>query len=196
VNRGRHAAADGSFERSAGGAMLRGALLLAVAVLLGVVLLNTFDTGKDPFAEGLVAADRQTTTTPPPEEAEPTTTTSAPPPPTSAPLRAPAQVRVLPLNGTTVNGLGARLADQLKQAGFNVLAADDASRKPVATSAVYSTPGFEAEARDIASRLGLQPNAVQAGTPPASQQALRGANVIVVAGTDLSTRLGTTTARP
>ena len=41
----RHAADDGSFGRSAGGAMLRGALLLAIAVILGVVLLNTFDDG-------------------------------------------------------------------------------------------------------------------------------------------------------
>ena len=67
---GRHAADDGSFGRSAGGAMLRGALLLAIAVVLGVVLLNRFDNGTDPFAQSLTASGKATTTT---------TTTAAPP---------------------------------------------------------------------------------------------------------------------
>ena len=42
---GRHAAADGSFERSAGTAAARGAFLLVVAVVLGIVLLQAADKG-------------------------------------------------------------------------------------------------------------------------------------------------------
>jgi hypothetical protein len=184
---GRHAADDGSFGRSAGNAMVRGALLLAIAVILGVVLLNTFDKGTDPFAQDLVAAGKPTTTTSEAKtpEATTTTTTSA-----ATTLRAAADVKVLPLNGTGVNRFGAKVGDKLKTFGFNVLAADDATNKPVATSAVYFAAGYEAEARDIASKLGLAPDAVKSGTPPAKTQALNlGGNVTVVAGADLTSRI-------
>src|SRR5688572_18585602 len=40
VRPGRYAAADGSFGRSAGSALGRGVLLLAVALVIGIVLLN------------------------------------------------------------------------------------------------------------------------------------------------------------
>ena len=82
---GRHAADDGSFGRSAGGAMLRGALLLAIAVILGVVLLNTFDDGKDPFAQSLVASGANATTTTAAAAPEVTTTTAASTPALRAP---------------------------------------------------------------------------------------------------------------
>ena len=60
--------------------MLRGALLLAIAVILGVALLNTFDDGKDPFAQSLLAAGGKvtTTTTAAPPEVTTTTTVAAP----------------------------------------------------------------------------------------------------------------------
>ena len=47
----RHAATDGSFGRSAGGAAARGAGLLAVAVILGVVLLR--NGGGDPYSRAV-----------------------------------------------------------------------------------------------------------------------------------------------
>src|SRR5436190_497257 len=40
---GRYAATDGSFARSAGGAGVRGLALLALALIIGVVLLNATD---------------------------------------------------------------------------------------------------------------------------------------------------------
>jgi hypothetical protein len=188
VSPGRHAADDGSFGRSAGGAMLRGALLLAVAVILGVALLNRFDTGTDPFAQRLSASGRATTTT--------TTTAATAPPQTTttaaaaaARLRAPADVKVLPANGTGVNRFGARVGDELKKSGFNVLSPVDSTTKGVATSVVYSTAGYEADAADVAAKLGLPPTAVQAAAPPVKSTELRGANVIVLAGADLNSRL-------
>jgi hypothetical protein len=166
--------------------MLRGALLLAIAVVLGVALLNTFDDGTDPFAQSLLAAGATTsttTTTVAPEA--PTTTTTAPAPP----LRAPADVKVLPANGTDVNKFGARVGDELKKSGFNVLSPVDSTTKGVEASVVYSTAGYEADAVDVAAKLGLPPTVVQAIAPPVKSVELRGANVIVVAGTDLTTRL-------
>lgn len=182
---GRHAADDGSFGRSAGGAMLRGALLLAIAVILGVALLNTFDDGKDPFAQSLLAAGGKVTTTTTAAPPEVTTTTAA-----AAPaLRAPADVKVLPANGTGVNKFGAKVGDELKKSGFNVLSPVDSTTKGVTTTVVYSTAGYEADAVDVAAKLGLPPTAVQAIAPPVKAVELRGANVIVVAGTDLTSRL-------
>jgi LytR cell envelope-related transcriptional attenuator len=186
VNPGRHAADDGSFGRSAGGAMLRGALLLAIAVILGVALLNRFDNGTDPFAQNLAASGRATTTTTTAAAPPETTTTAA----AAAPrLRAPADVKVLPANGTGVNRFGARVGDELKKSGFNVLSPVDSTTKGVTTSVVYSTAGYEADAADVATKLGLPPTAVQAAAPPVKSVELRGANVIVVAGSDLTSRL-------
>jgi hypothetical protein len=165
--------------------MARGALLLAIAVVLGVVLLNTFDDGKDPFAEGLVATDTTTSTTTT-IAAPATTTTSTAAKPT---LHASGDVKVLPANGTNTNRFGARVGDKLKASGFNVLSAVDSTPKGVAASVVYSTPGYEADAADIASKLGLAAAAVKTGAPTVSSSDLRGANVIVVAGTDLISKI-------
>ena len=44
MRRGQHAADDGSFGRSAGGAMARGVALIIAAVLLGIVLLKATDS--------------------------------------------------------------------------------------------------------------------------------------------------------
>jgi len=166
--------------------MVRGALLLALAVALGVVLLNTFDEGEDPFAQDLVAAGQTTTSTTAVEAPAPTTTTVAPPATHPA-----AEVKVLALNGTSARGLGARLRDELKTFGFNLLAPDDSTdeNKPIPATLVFSTPGYEADAADIAKRLNLPESAVKSGPPPAKSQALElGPNVIVVAGADYALR--------
>jgi len=47
----RHAATDGSFGRSAGGAAARGAGLLAVAVIIGILLLRS--GGGDPYSRSV-----------------------------------------------------------------------------------------------------------------------------------------------
>ena len=98
-------------------------------------------------------------------------------------------MKVLPANGTGVNKFGARVGDELKKSGFNVLSPVDSTTKGVTTSVVYSTAGYEADAVDVAAKLGLPPTAVQAIAPPVKAVELRGANVIVVAGTDLTNRL-------
>ena len=93
--------------------MLRGALLLAIAVILGIALLNTFDDGRDPFAQSLLASGATVTTTTTAAPPEVTTTTAK----SSPALHAPADVKVLPANGTGVNKFGARVGDELKKSG-------------------------------------------------------------------------------
>jgi len=173
----RHAAGDGSFGRSASGAAARGAFLLAIAVALGVILLHAFDRGSGAFNASL-------RTTPSPQPS----LTFLPSAPTSTqPLRAPAAVKVLPANGTSTAGAGTKTGDRLKTAGYNVLAATNTS-KPATTSSVEFAPGFEREARVVAQLLGLADSAVQPLPTPAPVPDLRGANLLVIVGTDLAGR--------
>jgi LytR cell envelope-related transcriptional attenuator len=188
VRSGRHAAADGSFGRSAGANALRGAGLLVVAVVLGVILLNRTDSG-NPFDQPVVAGSSRgshTTTT----VALPVETTT-----TTAPLRPPAQVKVLAANGTSVKGLAGQVKDKLTAAGYNALAPTDTSAKPVVASAVYFTAGFDHEAAAVAVLLGLPATAVKPMPAPPPVAALQGANVLVVIGQDRAPATTTTVHR-
>jgi hypothetical protein len=173
---GRHAAADGSFRRSVRGAALRGAVLLAIAVILGIVLLQSADDNDafSPVRTGPAGEDGETataTTTRPPRT---TTTTQA--------LRPAAEVKVLAVNGTSVRGLAGQFKDRLRAAGYNALAPTDALKKPQAASAVYYVAGYEAEARAVAQLLEIP--AVAPMPTPAPVASLQSANVVVMVGSD------------
>lgn len=186
---GRHAAGDGSFGRSAGMAAGRGAAVLLVAVVIGIVLLNKVD---DPVRQVSAGGGGNTT--------EETTTTVATPVPTTLPARPPAEVKVLSANGTKVNGAAGKTRDALKALGYNVLSPIE-TKRPVEASVVFFTPGFDREAQTVAQALKLQPTSVQplpaADALPVSD--LRGANVVAVVGPDLAKPSGasstTTTAK-
>ncbi len=183
---GRHAADDSSFGRSTGMAAGRGALLLAVAVVIGVLLLNAADDTPSPVRSGRGdsgdRADDPTTTT-----IRPTTTTAA--------ARPPREVKVLSANGTKVNGAARRVSNTLRALGYNVLAPSEAN--PANASVVYFTPTFEREALSISQVLKLAPTALQPLPNPPPVSDVRGANVVVVVGPDLATQTGpgTTTTR-
>ncbi len=188
--------ADRGADRSSGqsgSAGARGALLLAVAVVLGVVLLNSFDrvptTDVDAILEGL---DRTTTTV----AGDPAGTAPAVTSTTRA-SRAPGDVTVLVANGTDIRGLAGATATALKGIGYNTLSPTDTSRTVDATKVLFSN-GFEAEARAVATSLQLPPTAVEAATPasPPPIADTLGANVIVLLGGDVArttTTAGATT---
>lgn len=174
VRSGRHAAADHSFGRSAGSAALRGAGLLAIAVILGIVLLNSADGGDfDAVSAGGKTTQTEVTTT-----LAPATTT------TTVALRPPAEVKVLAANGTNTKGLAGKYKDKLRAAGYNALAPTDTTTKPVAKSAVYFAPGYQGEAGAVAAAVGLPASAVQPmpAKPPVLN--LQSANILVVVGGD------------
>lgn len=183
VKRGRHAADDGSFGRSAGMAAGRGAALLAVAVVLGIVLLNATDDGGGQVTAGpSVTADtkgRGTTST------VPTSTT------TTLPARPPAEVKVLTVNGTDVKGAAGKARDILRTGGYNVLAPVTGTPGPATT--VYYAPTFDREAGAVAQALALPPGGVQPLPTPPPIADVRGTDVLVVVGPDLAARLITTT---
>ncbi|HVM06030.1 MAG TPA: LytR C-terminal domain-containing protein [Acidimicrobiales bacterium] len=187
MRRAGHAAQDGSFGRSAGMAAGRGAVLLAVAVILGIVLLNAADDpGPDRISAGAEeeddddgggSSDDPATTLPP------TTLATVPP-------RSPQEVKVLPTNGTPVKGVAGKARDTLQAAGYNVLAPTDATRAE-ASNVYFTSADFEREAQAVASALGLPANVVVAypTAPPLPVTDPKGANVVVVVGPELAQQL-------
>lgn len=173
---------DGSFGRSAGMQPGRGAALLVVAVLIGIVLLNAADDAPP----NRVAAGSSDDT-----PSEPTTSTVVTTTIVTLPLRAPADVKVITANGTDVKGVAGKARDQLKTAGYNVLAPTDATKAPA--SAVYFMGDFMREAEAVAANLGLPPTSVAPFPTPAPLADARGASVIVIVGPELAQTLTATT---
>ena len=166
---------------------MRGALLVAVAVLVGVVLLGKgFDTGFLPSTGGSSEeeagddgddgddGDGDGTTD------ESTTSTTVTPT-----THVQAQVRVIVLNGGGPSGAAGTSSTALAAAGFTTLDAGN-TEPPVAATAVYFVPGFDADAVAIAANLGItavpqpMPAAPPAGAPPGE------VDVVVVLGPDFA----------
>lgn len=161
-------------------------VLLGIAVVLGIVVLQAFDTGPSPFSE------RVTTATTVPEDTEPTlpvedTTT------TTRAARPAGEVKVLVANGTGIRGFGSKTANELKALGYNTLAPVDTTRALDATSIQYADD-FQAEALAVAQAAQLPANVVQPlNSPPVAD--VRGANVLVLLGSDNAPTTTTTAAR-
>ena len=155
----------------------KGVLLVAAALLVGVVLLNRFDDNSVSFTPGIdVESGTTTTRRLPTVTALPTTTLPQP--------RSPADVRVLPANGTNTTGLGARTNDFLRRANYNALAPIDATRVLDASIVAFKAE-FEAEARVLAQLLQLPLSAVRPLDDSTPVPETRGADIVVVAGNDL-----------
>ena len=197
---GRYAASDGSFVKSAGGAGVRGLALLAVALLIGIVLLNATDA--DPPGSTVAAGGDSDTADGSDDdggdgEGSPASTTAPVVVTTILPARAPKDVKVVVANASPTKGAAGTASDKLKPLGFNVLAPSNAA--PVTDSSVFFVPGFDREAAALAAALGLAPTTVKPiGTPPPFDT--KGANVAVVLGATEAARLftapGATTAPP
>jgi hypothetical protein len=166
----------------------RGAVLLAVAVVLGIVLLQAFDTG-DPVGQAVTSGDSNDTV---PTTIGANSGTVAPATTTTLVTRPPAEVKVLVANGTAIRGLGGKTSDALKALTYNVLSPTDTT-KALETSSIQYDTGFETEARAIATTLGLPVSAVVPLNSPPVDDA-RGASVIVLLGADVGQTTTTTTA--
>jgi hypothetical protein len=187
VRPGSHSAGDRSFGQSAGIHAGKAFGLVAAALLIGVVLLHH---NGGPVR---VSAVGQTTTT-----ARQSTSTTVPgtTETTALGLRAPADIKVLVANGTTVGGLATRVSDKLHNLGYNTLASTNTSAKGVTATVVYYGPGYQQEATVLATQqLGLKATAIQPMPPPGQVPVanLNGANIVVIAGADLGTGVGTGT---
>jgi hypothetical protein len=149
-------------------------VLVVVTALLGLLILGKINDGSS--SSGASTGGTTATTAP-----KATTTTT-----TTLPKSNMALAKVLVANGAGVKGLAGQYALALKQAfpPITLLPATDANAK-YSASAVYYAAGFESQAGQIATSIGLKPAGLMPTTPPLKNPAsLAGANVLVLLGTD------------
>ncbi|HMC40571.1 MAG TPA: LytR C-terminal domain-containing protein [Acidimicrobiales bacterium] len=176
----------GRAPRSDGGVQwLKALLLIFVLVILGVVILaksggSTKTAGK---SHPTTTIARSTTTV-----AAPVTTTTVLP---------AAQVKVQVLNGLRTGSLAGKWTNKLKtQYGYVTEPPDDATVRTT-TSVIYIlTPGYQAEAQQLANTVGLSPSAVDLTVPPPATAPipateLHTANLVLVVGEELAQSAGT-----
>jgi dienelactone hydrolase len=129
------------------GAFARGTGLVAVALLIGIVLLQWSDASTDAAAGGRPPAAG----TPAAPGATPTSAATA----TSGPAgpRPPSAVSVLVLNGSGRNNQAKPMSDRLAVVGYRTLPPGTVAQR--ADSAVLCRPGLEREAGALAAATGL-----------------------------------------
>lgn len=160
------------------GSVARGAILVAVAVVVGVLLLRDDSSTTAQVAVGSDrAGDIDSGRVQPDEDPDATTTT------TTAPPRDPAEVKVLVANGSGVNGAAGGTTDALEALGYVTGTPANAERVPA--TIVYFTTGFEAEADALAAAIGATPESVTPMPAVAPVDDLQLANVLVHLGPDL-----------
>ncbi len=179
----RRRGADG--VSGGGSAALRGALLIGLAVVLGIILLG------QGFDDGIVSTSDDDAGQDEPDDSDGdaggtlpdqvTTTTVA--------ARAPADVRVYALNGFGGSGVAGAATAQLSAASYVTVPADNVpADQRVEASVVYFIPGYDADAVAVAATLGLPATAVMPLPVPAPPQIpggdTKGANVVAVLGPD------------
>ncbi|HSL59204.1 MAG TPA: LytR C-terminal domain-containing protein [Acidimicrobiales bacterium] len=195
----RGSSGDALGGRQPANAAARGALLVLVAVLIGVVLLargfddeggliadggdDTADTSTDdttdPGGDGDGDGDGDGATDTTLDGGDGTTDTTAEVLP---PARPPEETTVLVLNGSGVSGAAGRVRDALLAANYNPLAPGNAPANVDATS-IYYVDTWQAEAAGIASLLGAPLDAVQPMPSPPPFE-FGEATVVIVLGAD------------
>lgn len=181
---GRHAATDGSFGKSAGSALFRGAGLVGLAVILGLIMLywgtrdsgdgaldisapgDTADVsggdGSDEVTDGTTGDDELDDATPAGSVPDDSTTTVAPP--TTETIDdgdepvPPSEVLVIAANAVGTPGLAGGLKDDLTVMNYKI---DVANAPNSSVSKVYFKQGFRANAREIVDNLGKDPSIMQ-----------------------------------
>ena len=143
--RRRGAATGSSFTRSFLGAFARGTGLIAVALVIGIVLLQWSDASTDAAAGGAPPPAGTPVVIP---ESTTTTATTAPAGP-----KAPAELAVLVLNGTGRNAQAKPLADRLAVVGYRTLTPGNANRRD--ESVALCRPGLDEEATALVAATGL-----------------------------------------
>lgn len=175
---------DGPGLPGPGGATLRGALLVGVAVLVGFVLLaKGFEGGFLPTSSETPSEDAADDDEPDDDDdgAAASTTSSTVTPTTHA----TSAVRVLVLNSTGPSGSASAATEALAAAGYVTLEAGNSDDQNVQVTAVYAQPGFEADAAAIATALGITA-APQAMPSPPPAPAPADANVVLILGADFT----------
>ena len=150
------------FGRSVAFSAARGALLIGIAVIIGIVLLQVIDDGTSgPIGNGSVSAGGTTDTTASTGGDSSSSTTT--PTTASTPVKPPAEVAVLVLNGSGRPGAATAQSNALKAKGYQTLTpADTATRQG---NIVYFKPGFDRECTTVATNVDGAPKVEPVPSP-------------------------------
>jgi hypothetical protein len=168
---------SGSAARGAGFAAAKGAGLIGLAVIIGIVLLNVVDDRND----GTVASEQTAATTTSVAASDTTSPPSTEKTTGAVPAKKPAEVAVLVLNGGAAQGSAKKMADDLKLDGYtNTLPPSDWSGKEQSGNLVVCKAGLDKEATALAAAVGdgTPVEAFPDPAPPGSQRA----DCVVVVG--------------
>ena len=153
----------------------RGAIVIALAVIAGVVLLQVVDKGNTgPVGDQSARAAVTTTTTAKSGTSTPSTTAAA-----AQAVRPPSQIVVEVLNGSGQSGVAGALTTQLKAKGYQTVDAKDTTKRT--GTVVYYRAGYEREAAALAALLPGGPQLAPMPTPP-PQNTAPNANIVIVIG--------------
>jgi hypothetical protein len=165
-------------------ATIRGAIVVFIAVLIGVALLSRSDGGIFGSSEAGGAGPTTSTTS----TASTTTTpkSTVPKPGGSTPTaqaHKPAEVKVIVVNAAGgIPGIGSENTSKVEQAGFAVLPVKNADQD-VDTTGLFYAAGYQADAAAVKAALGFGDVPVQAAGDPIIPEAAE-AHVVVVLGKD------------
>lgn len=160
----RHGGSDNDVARGAGTAALKGAGLVLLAIIIGIVLLQVVDDGSPSGNTASTTAPKATTTTVKKSgsTAKTTTTTKAP----TTPQREPSQLKLIVLNAGAPTGSAGTLSTALKSKGYtNQAAATDWSGANKKGTVVYCKAGLTREATALAVAVGNGATAAAFPTP-------------------------------
>jgi hypothetical protein len=154
------------FARSAGMAVGRGTLLIGVAVIIGVLLLQVVDPGPSAGSASVTTTTKTTTVTTTPGTGSTVTTNTAPTSTSGGGTHTPAQIHVVVLNGSGVQGAAGVKTTALKNKGYNTGTPGDATTQTGTTTACAS--GYTADAAGIVAIIGGKAIAYPASPPNAA----------------------------
>src|SRR3954470_14111680 len=148
--------------RGAGVQLAKGAGLVLLAIIIGIVLLQIVDDGDTK----LPAASNSTTTTTTTKKGTtlpPTTVTTVP----STPAKQPEQVRLVVLNAGAATGAAGDLSDSLRTKGYtNQVRATDWPNANRQGTSVLCKPAFSREAAALAVAVGAGTKTDAFPSPP------------------------------
>jgi hypothetical protein len=179
MSRQQRGGGTGEVARGAGYAALLGALLIGVAVVIGIVLLQVGDRNDN----GPVSAPKSSTTTTTTTTTKPTNSTKTTPGTThKAALIAPGVLKLIVLNGGAKSGQATVMTNELKRQGYtSVLPANDWTGHNQVGNSVYCRGGLDREGARLATLVG--PNVPFHNAFPAPAPALAsGKDCFVVVG--------------
>lgn len=182
-------ARDGLGGDSLSPAVIKGGILIFVALMLGAFLLwrgLDQDSGEIAAGDDVPVSDEGAATTiagSTDATGDGATTTSITPD-----ARPNSEVTVMVANGSGISGAAGLVSDDLTEAGYATTEPDNAEF--VDTTTVYFVSGDEWEGLGVALTLGLDveanPDVLQPMPDPAPVPDLRGATVLVIVGPDLA----------